>query len=139
MKLLKDIYVKYNTFILYAIYGIPPTIITFVIYSFLTYYMNFLAFISNGIAFFVGVFIGFFLYRTFVFKVKNNSKNRIVIQFLKYLSLRITSGFLETIIILITVDILGFNFLIFKVLASLSGALLNYFISKIFIFTRKTK
>ncbi len=137
MSFLKNIYIKYNTFILYAIYGVPPTIISFGLYLILTNCFGLFAFVSNAIAWLFGVIVSFFLYRKFVFKVKKKSLKDIFIEFIKFCSLRIFSGFSETGFIFIFVDVFNFNGLLFKVIASFLAAMLNYFVSKIFIFTNK--
>lgn len=139
MNFIKSIYKKYNTFILYAIYGIPPTVFSFSLYLFLTFIIGIPASVSNSIAWFIGVIISFYLYRKFVFKVINKEKKQILLDFLKFISLRLFSGITETCIILLFVDIIGFNGFLFKIIASLTSALLNYFVSKIFIFRNKKK
>lgn len=137
MGFLKNIYVKYNTFILYAIYGIPPTFISFGVYWFLTGYMGISAFLSNGISWILGVIISFFLYRRYVFKIEIENMKQMAIEFAQFCSLRVFSGLSETGFIYVFVDKFRFNSLLFKVIASFLAALLNYFVSKILIFAKK--
>lgn len=139
MKYLRYIYLKYNTFILYAIYGIPPTVIGFLLYLTLTEYTSIPASLANGIAWIIGIIISFFLYHKFVFKMKHDSKKRILNEFIKFCYLRIMSGIFETLFIFVFVDVLHFHRILSKITGSLLAALINYFVSKFFIFTNKKK
>ena len=54
----------------------------------------------------------------------------------KFVSCRITSGVLETIILLITVDILGWNGNLWKLATQVMVVVLNYVFSKLIVFKK---
>lgn len=127
---------RYQTFILYALFGIPPTFVSFGGYALLIHFFSIKAFIASGISWIAALIVSFFLYRRFVFQShrQNTGVRKIFIEFFKFTALRICSGTMETGFVWFFVDFLGFNQYLFKVIASFLAALFNFCISKIFVF-----
>lgn len=139
---LLPLYQKYQTFILYALYGVPPTIVNFGGYLLMINLFGFSAAVSTAIAWCVAVVISFSLYRRFVFwrEHKNRMGGKgLALAFFKFVSLRIVSGLMETGFVWLFVDLMGLHKLLFKVLASFAAALINYTVCRLFIFTGKNK
>lgn len=134
---IEKLFVKYKTFILYACFGIPSTILSFGVYSLFAYFLPFPAFVSNAFSWVVGVLVSFWLYRKFVFHSDKMTFKEIAVEFCEFVALRIVSGLLETGLVFLFVDTLHLHKFFFKVLASLTAALLNFAISKIFVFAKK--
>lgn len=134
---LLDFYREHRMFILYAVNGIPPTIVGFLGYLLFTYWLGTPAFVANGIAWVIGVVMSFFLYRKFVFHSTITGIKGIFLEGVQFTMLRVISGLFETGLVFVFVDMLHWHKLIFKVVASFCAAMLNYFVSKIVIFRKK--
>lgn len=132
---------RYETFILYAIFGIPPTLVSFGGYVLLIDLFPVKAFIASGISWIIALVLSFFLYRRFVFQSHRQNKGirMIAIEFLKFTALRICSGVMETGFVWLFVDFWGFQQYLFKIIASFLAALFNFCISKIFVFKAQRK
>ena len=55
----------------------------------------------------------------------------------KFVGCRVGSGVLETLILMVTVDILGWNGFVWKLVTSVLVVVLNYIGSKLLVFTKK--
>lgn len=137
MNQVKRLFLKYKTFLLYALYGIPPTIVSFGGYLFLTDFFYMKAFLASGISWIIALVVSFFLYRRFVFRSTAHHISEIFGEFIKFTGMRILSGLMETGFVWLFVDFLGFHKLLFKIAASFLAALLNYTVSRLFIFRHK--
>lgn len=129
-------YQRYKTFILYACYGIPPTIISFGGYFLLIELICFPAYLASAISWSIALMISFILYRKFVFHSVATTIKEICYEFVRFTSIRITSGLMETGLVWLFIDVMHLHRGIFKVLASFLSALFNYIISKWFVFKR---
>lgn len=129
---------NYRTFLLYALYGIPSTVVSFGGYFLLMDWLGMEAFLSNAIAWVGGLLISFFLYRRFVFHTQGRGFLVMAREFLKFTGLRIFSGLFETGFVWLFVDMLHWQRTVFKIVASLLAALLNYFVSKFFVFAHRS-
>lgn len=94
------------------------------------------AFLSNAVAWTAGLVISFFLYRRYVFFTHGRGLQTLVREFLKFTGIRIFSGLFETGFVWLFVDTLHWQRAIFKIIASFLAALLNYFVSKFFVFAK---
>lgn len=130
------IYKKYEELINYLIIGILTTIVSLATYYLLTLtildannkvYLQ----IANIISWIACVTFAYFTNRKYVFKVKNKSNIKEVINF--YLS-RISTLVIDMIIMYIFVSILKFDNRIVKLIAQVVIIILNYILSKFIVF-----
>lgn len=130
------IYKKYEELINYLIIGILTTIVSLATYYLLTLtildannkvYLQ----IANIISWIACVTFAYFTNRKYVFKVKNKSNIKEVINF--YLS-RISTLLIDMIIMYIFVSILKFDNRIVKLIAQVVIIILNYILSKFIVF-----
>ena len=75
--------------------------------------------------------------KPFVFRSHDWSAKTVVPELGKFLSCRIGSGVMETVIILISVDILGGNKYLWKLLTNVLVVIVNYIGSKLLVFRKK--
>lgn len=130
------IYKKYEELINYLIIGILTTIVSLATYYLLTLtildannkvYLQ----IANIISWIACVTFAYFTNRKYVFKVKNKSNIKEVINF--YLS-RISTLVIDMIIMYIFVSILKYDNRIVKLIAQVVIIILNYTLSKFIVF-----
>ena len=92
--------------------------------------------VSNVLSWVVAVAFAYLTNKPFVFKSNDWSKETVIPELTKFVSCRIASGAMETVILLLTVDILGWNGNIWKLFTSVLVVVLNYVASKLFIFKK---
>lgn len=130
------IYKKYEELINYLIIGILTTIVSLATYYLLTLTIldatNKLHLqIANIISWIACVTFAYFTNRKYVFKVKNKSNIKEVINF--YLS-RISTLVIDMIIMYIFVSILKYDNRIVKLITQILIIILNYILSKFIVF-----
>jgi len=139
--MIKEIYNKYQEIIKYLIFGVLTTII-----SLLTYYLLVFTIldpnkplqlqIANIISWITCVTFAYVTNRKYVF----NSKNKNILkEITKFYSSRITTLLIDMLIMFIFVTTLHFNDKIIKLIVQVIITILNYILSKILVFTKKTK
>jgi putative flippase GtrA len=131
------LYKKYQSFVLYALYGVPPTILNFGGYVFFVRECQMDAAMSNLLSWTMALVLSFFLYRRFVFKSPSVPLREMGMEFVKFFGVRAGTGFFETSFVWLFVSRLGFHAYVFKVLASLFSILINYLVSKLCIFEQQ--
>ena len=137
MKRIYKLVTKHWDIVSYLFFGGLTTLVNFLVYFPLFNWMHISAAISNGIAWLFAVAFAYLTNKPFVFKSKDWSRKTVVPELTKFVGCRIGSGFLETLIILITVDWLSWNGNIMKIIVSILVVILNYIGSKWIVFTKK--
>ena len=133
---LKRLLVKYNDLIVYLVLGVLTTIVNYAVYFPLHNILLLSATVSNIIAWVVSVLFAFVTNKPLAFKSNDWSLCVTGPELVKFVSCRIGSGLLETLFLLLTVDILLWNGNIMKLIISIVVVLVNYFASKFFVFRK---
>ncbi len=128
---------RYQDIIIYLIFGVLTTLVNFIVYFLLYNVAKTSATLSNVVAWAVAVIFAFVTNKPFVFQSKDWSLPVVVPEFCKFVGCRVGTGLLETLIILITVDILQFSGNLIKIVVSILVVILNYVASKLFVFDKK--
>lgn len=138
MKEIKKLYLKYKEIINYLIFGILTTII-----SLLTYYILVFTILNpnnaielqmaNIISWITCVTFAYITNRKYVF---NSKDKKITKEIIKFYSSRLTTLFLDMMIMYIFVTKLQFNDKIIKVIVQILIIILNYILSKILVFKK---
>jgi len=139
--MIKKIYTKYKEIINYLIFGILSTII-----NLLTYYILILTIlnpnnpfelqISNVIAWITSVTFAYITNKKYVF---NSNETNIKNEIIKFFSSRLTTLFIDMGLMLIFVTILKLNDKIIKLIIAIIIIILNYILSKLFVFKKRNK
>ena len=138
--MIKKIYIKHKEIISYLIFGVLTTIV-----SLSTYYLLVLTFlnpnnslelqIANIISWIAAVTFAYITNRKYVF----NSKNKNIIkEIIKFYSSRLTTLFLDMIIMFIFVTLLSFNDKIIKIFVQIIVTISNYILSKLLVFKKRS-
>ena len=133
---ISDIIAKYYDILAYLVFGVLTTAVNYLVYLPCYNMLELSAAVSNVIAWVVAVAFAYLTNKPFVFRSHDWSMKTVIPELTKFVSCRIGSGVLETIIILVTVDILGWNGNIWKLFTSVLVVVLNYIASKLFIFKK---
>ena len=129
---------KYEGVLLYLIFGVLTTLVNFFVYHICYTKLHLPNLVSNTIAWIISVIFAFITNKVWVFKSKSFQFSKLVLELSTFVMARITTGFLDTAIMFVGVDVLKRNWIIAKVVSSVVVVILNYIFSKLFIF-RKNK
>ncbi len=128
---------KYEDVILYLFFGVLTTGVNYLVYLPFYNLMGLSATISNIVAWIAAVAFAFLTNKPFVFKSHDWSRKAVIPELSKFVSCRLASGVMETVIIFLAVDVLAGNGNLWKLLTSVLVVILNYFGSKLFAFRKK--
>lgn len=133
----RSLWEKYRSILIYLIFGVLTTAVNYLVYIPCLNLLGLKASVSNVIAWCVAVLFAFLTNKPFVFESKDWSVKTVVPEFTKFVGTRVASGLLETLILLVAVDMLGWNGVIWKLVTNVIVVILNYIGSKLLVFRRK--
>ncbi len=115
----------------YIVFGVLTTIVNFVVYIFFTKICGVNYVISNILAWFLSVLFAYITNRIWVFESKNSD---VVKECLIFYSGRLFSGFLDTCLMILFIEILTMGDLISKIIIQILVIIVNYVFSKWIVF-----
>ena len=127
---------KYWDSVTYLIFGVLTTVVNYLVYLPIYNLLGASAAVSNAIAWVAAVAFAFLTNKPFVFKSHDWSAKTVLPELSKFVGCRVASGVLETLILLLAVDILGWNGNIWKIITSVLVVILNYVASKLLVFRK---
>lgn len=133
----RSLWEKYRSILIYLIFGVLTTAVNYLVYIPCLKLLGLSASVSNVIAWCVAVLFAFLTNKPFVFESKDWSAKTVVPEFTKFVGTRVASGLMETVILMVAVDMLGWNGVIWKLVTSVIVVILNYIGSKLLVFRRK--
>ena len=137
MKKIKALIVQYWEVLSYLIFGVLTTVVNYLVYLPVYNFVGLSAALSNAIAWVVAVAFAYLTNKPFVFKSHDWSAKTVIPELTKFVGCRVASGAAETLILLVTVDILCWNGNIWKLVTSVLVVILNYIASKLVVFRKK--
>ena len=127
---------KHWDMVSYLFFGVLTTAVNYLVYLPLYNLLGISAAVSNIIAWVAAVVFAYVTNKPFVFKSHDWSMKTVLPELGKFVGCRAASGGLETVLILLTVDILGWNGNIWKLIISILVVILNYVSSKLLVFRK---
>lgn len=137
MSKLKELLIKFKSEILYLIFGALATLANIVSYYVFYNILHCSNFISTVIAWLLSVLLAYFTNRVFVFESKQNGLKNVLREMAAFFTCRILTGIMDVVIMLVTVDVMNWNSMLWKIISNILVIVLNYFASKVFIFKNK--
>lgn len=128
---------KYWDVLSYLLFGVMTTVVNYIVYLPVYNLLGFSAAASNALAWVVAVAFAYLTNKPFVFRSHDWSLKTVIPELTKFVGCRVASGAAETLILLVTVDILGWNGNVWKLVTSVLVVILNYFASKLLVFKKK--
>ena len=138
--MIKELCIKYKEIINYLIFGVLTTLV-----SLLTYYLLVYTIlnpnkplelqIANIISWITCVTFAYITNRKYVF---NSKDKNIIKEIIKFYSSRLSTLFIDMLIMFIFVTKLNFNDKIIKIIVQIIIIILNYILSKLLVFKNKT-
>ena len=133
---IRALVVKYWDILSYLVFGVLTTVVNYAVYLPIYNLLGLSAAVSNVIAWVAAVDFAFLTNKPFVFKSHDWSAKTVIPELTKFVSCRVASGAMETLILLLTVDILGWNGNIWKLITQVLVVVLNYITSKLVVFKK---
>lgn len=115
----------------YLVFGVLTTVVNIISFAILSRMFGIGTVVSNVIAWFLSVLFAYVTNRRWVFLSTGGNVFR---EMLVFFSGRLCTGVLDTLVMFITVDFLGWNDLMMKIISNIIVIILNYVISKFFVF-----
>lgn len=148
MQKVKKLLVKYKEIILYIIFGVLTTVVSFVSYGILTkliHLQNEIAGIaaSNVISWVCAVLFAFVTNKIWVFESRTGELKAVLSELWKFVAARLLTGAMEwfgvpfLVYIGLNQTIFGVKGMLSKLTVSVAVVILNYVFSKIFVFRKK--
>jgi len=133
----RSLFRKYYDLLAYLVFGVLTTAVNYLIYLPCYNLLQFPAVVSNLIAWVGAVAFAYLTNKPFVFRSHDWSAKTVIPELTKFVSCRVASGAAESAILWITVDILGWNGNLWKLVTSVLVVVLNYIGSKLVVFRKK--
>lgn len=137
MKKLFAILKKYEDILSYLVFGVLTTVVNYLVYLPCYNNLGLSGSVSNIVAWVVSVAFAYLTNKPFVFKSNDWSAKTVVPELTKFVTCRLGSGALETLLILVCVDWLNWNGNVMKLITSILVVIINYVASKLVVFRKK--
>lgn len=134
---MKALILKYWEILSYLFFGVATTVVNYLIYIPLYNGLGLSAWLSNVLAWVVAVTFAYLTNKPFVFKSYDWSMKVVVPELISFVGCRVASLLMETAILFVTVDFLGWNGVIWKLVTSVLVVVANYIGSKLLVFRKK--
>ena len=139
LKKLADWYRKHQEGMRYLIFGALTTIVNIVSYAVLYYLFHISNGVSNVWAWIIGATFAYITNKLYVFNSKVNTKMELFKEIVYFYGCRLLTLVIDEGIMIFTVDKLGWNALLMKIIANIIVIILNFVFSKILIFKKQDK
>lgn len=134
MKKMLELAKKYEDILSYLFFGVLTTVVNYVVYLPCYNVLGLSSAVSNVIAWVAAVAFAYLTNKPFVFKSHDWSMKTVLPELTKFLACRVGSGVLETVMLLVCVDWLGWDGNVLKIVTSVLVVVLNYIGSKLLVF-----
>ena len=129
-------YSKYRELIMYAITGVGATLINTVAYIILADLVGINYVVSNIIAWILAFIFAFYSNKIWVFESNSHDVKKTVIEFIEFGTARLSTGILDTLLMVLFVSILNINDVLSKIVVNIIIIIINYLASKFIIFKK---
>ena len=136
---MKELLYKHRHVVIYLLFGLLTTTVNYLVYIPMWHLAGLPAWLCNISAWCAAVIVAFVTNKPYVFESHDWSFRVTATEFVKFFSSRLISGLMETAIIFITVDNMGFNGIVMKLLTSAVVLVINYITSKFIVFPSDKK
>ena len=127
----------------YLFAGVATTLVNYVVYFIVTRPFGgliapeMLTSVGTSVAWLIAVLFGYVVNKVFVFHTKSETVAALVKEMMSFIAMRLVSFGMELVLMFLTVDVLGLNDLVMKLLINILVIIANYIFSKLFIFKKK--
>ena len=120
----------------YLFAGVATTIVNYVVYFAATRWMGLGVMSGTWFAWVIAVAFGYVVNKAFVFHTHCETTAALVKEAASFFAMRLVSLGMETVLMFVTVELLGMNDLVMKLVTNIVVIIANYVFSKLFIFKK---
>ncbi len=120
----------------YLFAGVATTVVNYVVYFLATRMLGLGVMPGTWTAWVLAVAFGYAVNKAFVFHTHCENIAALLREACSFFAMRLVSLGMETVLMFVTVEVLGFNDLVMKLLTNIVVIILNYAFSKLFIFKK---
>lgn len=136
---LPGLFKKYKSFIAYAFFGVCTTLVNLLCYRLFYFVIGVLNVPSAVFAWLFAVLFAFVTNKLWVFESRSWVVGIVIPELIKFFACRIATGILDVAVMWFAVDKMQWNAMIWKFVSNVIVIVLNYFLSKLVIFVKKTE
>ena len=118
----------------YLIFGVLTTVVNIVVYYVFNTWLQVNYLVSNAIAWIASVLFAYITNRKYVFESENTS---MINELVKFIGARLSTGIMDMILMWLLVDVLSMNSMVSKIVVNVLVIVLNYVLSKVFVFKKE--
>ena len=137
MERIRKLIFQYRHELLYLIFGALTTLVNFVVYLGATRLVGMVTTAANALAWLLAVLFAYLTNRKWVFESQASGAREIGAELLRFMAGRVATGLMDIAIMYVSVDLLGANDVVMKILSNVLVIILNYVISKLMVFRKK--
>lgn len=137
LRVMEPFYKKYKEGLLYVFFGGLTFLVSVISYGLLTEILQIHELVSNVISWIIAVSFAFFTNRIWVFSSPTNGKKDFLQQMVTFFEGRLLTLGVEEIILWVFITMCGFPGMLIKIVAQIIVIVLNYIISKWWVFRKK--
>ena len=134
MTKIKELLIKYKSFIMYAIFGVLTTVVNIAVYYLCFNIIGIPNVPSTIIAWILAVSFAFITNKLWVFDSPSFSADVLKHEIPTFFGARLATGLLDVGIMYLTVDVLHWNSTLWKLISNILVIIINYVASKLLIF-----
>lgn len=135
--MIKELCIKYKSFLIYGIVGCLATAINIGVYLLSYKVLSIPNVPSNMIAWTISVLFAFITNKIFVFESMSMRKSVVMLELGKFILARLSTGFLDLLIMFLAVDVMVWNAAVWKTLSNILVIIGNYILSRFVVFGKR--
>lgn len=137
---IKGLYLEYKEIINYLIFGVLSTAVNFASYFIFAKLFHIDEVVSSGLSWFCAVLFAYITNKIFVFESKTKTVKEFIKEMISFFACRVLSGILCDVgTFALMVKVLNINDIIAKIVTQIMVVILNYVLSKLVIFKKKSE
>lgn len=134
----RPFYINYKEMLLYVLFGGITTIISVFTFTIVYEFFSINEHVANVISWLLAVLFAFVTNRTWVFKDTLDNNSSVLVQAISFYAGRFATLVVEELIIFVFISKLNFNAVSVKVATQVIILVLNYLVSKFFVFRQRS-
>lgn len=138
LKKLANFYREHLEGMRYLVCGALATVVNVAVYAIFFYLIHLENSLSNVVAWVAAAVFAYLTNKFIVFETTQDSKGKLIKEIISFFGCRLFTLAIDEAIMIITVDKLGINAVLMKIVANIVVIIVNYILSKVLIF-KKTK
>lgn len=134
LRIFNGVYMKYKETLLYLFFGGLTTVVSILLFALFNVFFQINALIENIVSWIISVAFAFLTNRICFFSAPTHTISEFITQMVNFYGGRVVTLFIEEGILFVFITYLGFNTMIVKIVAQIIVIILNYIISKLWVF-----